>query len=75
MTLCLITPEKEFIRSDEHSNLCTEMKALTSNSIDALIGHAEGDASKKAYAGVGVPRRHELLSRLRHPWLNTSPKG
>ena len=71
MTLCLITPEKEFIRSDEHSNLCTEMKALTS----ILLTLSEGDASKKAYAWVGVPRRHELLFRLRHPWLNIGPKS
>ena len=50
-------------------------EGVDEHSIDALIGHAEGDASKRAYAGVGVPRRHELLSRLRHPWLNSSPKG
>ena len=50
-------------------------EGVDEQSIDTLIGHAEGDASKRAYAGVGVPRRYELLFRLKHPWLNTSPKG
>ena len=38
-------------------------------SIDALVGHGEGDASRKAYAGVGVPKRFEMLCGLEHPWL------
>ena len=50
-------------------------EGVDEHSIDALIGHAEGDASKRAYARVCVPRRHELLSRLRHPWLKSGPKG
>ena len=50
-------------------------QGVDEHSIDALVGHAELDASKSAYAGVGVRKRHEILSKLRHPWLNISPKG
>ena len=38
-------------------------------SIDALVGHAEGDKMRKAYAGVGVPKRYENLLKVEHPWL------
>ncbi len=50
-------------------------EGVDEHSIDALIGQAEGNASKRAYAGVGVHRRYELLFRLRHPGLKSSPKG
>jgi len=38
-------------------------------SIDALVGHAEGDKMRKAYGGVGVPKRYENLCKVEHPWL------
>lgn len=40
---------------------------MSEKTIDALVGHAEGDASRRAYAGVGVPTRHEHLRKVRHP--------
>ena len=44
-------------------------------SIDALVGHAEGDKMRKAYAGVGVPKRYDNLRLVEHPWLKAKPKG
>lgn len=44
-------------------------------SIDALVGHAEGDKMRKAYAGVGVPMRYDNLKKVEHPWLKAKPKG
>ena len=44
-------------------------------SIDALVGHAEGDKMRKAYAGVGVPKRYKNLCLVEHPWLKAKPKG
>ena len=54
-------------------------EGVDEKAIDALVGHAEGDASRKAYAGVGVPRRFEMLCRVKHPYLkqpshNVHPK-
>ena len=48
---------------------------IDEKTIDALVGHAEGDASRRAYAGVSVPTRHEHLRKVRHPWLKAKPKG
>ena len=45
-------------------------EGVDEKAIDALVGHAEGDASRKAYAHVGVPRRFEMLCRVKHPWLH-----
>jgi integrase len=45
-------------------------QGVEERSIDALVGHGEGDASRQAYAGVGVPKRFEMLCKLEHPWLN-----
>ena len=46
---------------------------IDEKTIDALVGHAEGDASRRAYAGVSVPTRHEHLRKVRHPWLKAKP--
>ena len=48
---------------------------MSEKAINALIGHAEGDASRRAYAGVGVPRRYDNLFLVEHPWLKAKPKG
>ena len=47
---------------------------IDEKTIDALVGHAEGDASRRAYAGVGVPTRYKHLCKVRHPWLKTYEK-
>ena len=44
-------------------------------SIDALVVHAEGDKMRKAYAGVGVPKRYDNLRLVEHPWLKAKPEG
>ena len=43
-------------------------------SIDALVCPAEGDKMRKAYAGVGVPKRYDNLRLVEHPWLKAKPK-
>ena len=48
---------------------------MSEKAINALIVHAEGDASRRAYAGVSVPTRHNHLSKVRHPLLKAKPKG
>ena len=48
---------------------------MSEKTIDALVGHAEDDASRPAYAGVGVPKRYENLCLVEHPWLKAKPKG
>ena len=48
---------------------------MSEKTIDALVGHAESDASRLAYAGVGVPKRYDNLRLVEHPWLKAKPKG
>ena len=48
---------------------------MSEKTIDALVGHAEGDKMRKAYAGVGVSRRYDNLCLVEHPWLKANPKG